>query len=64
MSWQAKKQVAVLATSMLMNDKKTKEEKLEWVPGIRYPIIFQDQTEALLDSKSKINAMNPTFTPS
>ncbi len=47
-SRQAKKLVAVSATSTSMTDKKT--EELEQVPCIRYPVTFKDQTEALLDS--------------
>ncbi len=43
-----------------MTDKKT-EEELEQVPCIRYPIIFKDQTKALLDSRSKINTMSQVF---
>ena len=38
-----------------------KKEKLERVPCIQYPVIFKDQTEALLDSKSEVNAMSPAF---
>ena len=61
MSRQAKKLVAVLATSTSVTDKKT-EEELEWVPCIRYPITFKkDQMEALLDSGSKINAISQGF---
>ncbi len=43
-----------------MTDKKT-EEELEWVPCIRYPVTFKDQTEALLDSRSEFNAMSQAF---
>ncbi len=45
---------------MLMTDKKT-EEELEQVPCIRYPVTFKDQTEALLDPGSEINAMSQVF---
>ncbi len=59
-SRQAKKQVAVSATSTSMTDKKM--EELEWVPCIRYPVIFKkDQIEALLDSRSEVNAMSQAF---
>ena len=58
MSWQAKKQVAVSVTSMSMTVKK---EVLERVPYIWHPVIFKDQTEALLDSKSEVNTMNQAF---
>ena len=51
--------MAVLATSTLTIDKKT--EELERVPCIWYPVTFKDQTEALLDSRSKINAMSQAF---
>ncbi len=56
----SKKLVAVWATSTSMTDKKT-EEELERVACIRYPVIFKDQTEALLDSRSKVNAMSQAF---
>ncbi len=56
-SKQAKKLVAVSATSTSMTDKKT--EELERVPCIRYPVIFKkDQIEALPDSESEVNAMS------
>ncbi len=62
MSRQAKKLVVVSATSTSTTDKKT-EEELEQVPYIPYPITFkdQDQTEALLDSRSEVNAMSQAF---
>ncbi len=59
-SRKAKKLVAVLATSTLMTDKKTKEE-LGRIPCIGYPVTFKDQTEALLDSKSEVNVMSQAF---
>ncbi len=43
-----------------MTDKKM-EEKFELVPYIQYPVNFKDQTEALLDSRSEINAMSHVF---
>ncbi len=47
---------------MSMTEKKTEEkEELEWVPCIRYPVTFKDQTEALLDSGSEVNAMSQVF---
>ncbi len=52
--------MAVSATSTSMTDKKT-EEELERVPCIRYPVTFKDQTEALFDSESKVNAMSQAF---
>ncbi len=57
---QAKKLVAVLATSTSMTDKKM-EEELERVPCIRYCVTFKDQTKALLDSRSVVNAMSQVF---
>ena len=60
-SWQIKNLVAVSATSMLMNDKKTEEEELERVSCIWYSVNFKDQTEALLDSGSEVNVMNLAF---
>ncbi len=58
-SRQAKKLVAVSTTSTSMTDKKT--EELERVLCIRYPVTFKDQTEALLDSGSEVNAMSQAF---
>ncbi len=43
-----------------MTDKKT-EEELEQVPYIWYPVTFKDQTEALLDLGSKVNAISQAF---
>ncbi len=57
---QAKKLVAVLATSMSITNKKT-EEELEWVPCIQYPVTFKNQTEALLDSESEVNTISQAF---
>ena len=57
--WQAKKLVAVSATSTLVTQKK---EELEQVSYIWYPVIFKDQTKTLLNSRSKVNAMSETFT--
>ncbi len=60
MSRKAKKLVAVSATSTSMIDKKT--EELERLSCIRYPVIFmKDQIEALLDSRSEVNAMSQAF---
>ena len=59
-SQKVKKLVAVLATSTSMTNKKT-EEELERVSCIQYLVTFKDQTEALLNSGSKVNAMNPVF---
>ncbi len=42
---------------MLLTEKK-KEEELKRIPCIWYPITFKDQTEALLDLGSKVNAMS------
>ena len=61
MSWQAKKLVVVSVIIMSMTGKKTEEKKLEQVPYIWYSITFKNQTEALLDSESKVNAMNLAF---
>ncbi len=52
--------MAVSATSTSITDKKT-EVELEQVPCIWYPVTFKDQTEALLDSGSEINAMSQVF---
>ena len=55
----AKKLVVVLATSMSVTEKR--KEELEQKPCIQYSVTFKDQTEALLDSKSKINAMSQAY---
>ncbi len=52
--------MAVLATLTLMTKKKTKEE-LEWVSCIWYLVIFKNLIEALLNSESKVNAINKAF---
>ena len=59
-SQKTKKLVAILVTSILITGKK-REEELEWVPYIQYPVTFKNQTEALLDSESEVNVMNPAF---
>ena len=46
--------------STLIIDKKM-EQKLERVLCIWYFVTFKDQIEALLDSKSKVNAMSQAF---
>ena len=58
MSWQAKKLVAVATNSILVIVKK---KELERIPCIWYSITFKDQTEALLDLESEINAMSQAF---
>ncbi len=45
---------------MSMTDKKT-EEELEQVLCIWYLVTFKDQTEALLDSRNKFNAISQAF---
>ena len=50
-----------MATPILITEKKIKEKELEQVLSIWYPIIFKDQTEALLDSRSKINIISQVF---
>ena len=57
---EVKRVVAVLATSTSMIKKKT-EEDLKQIPCIWYPVIFKNQTEALLDSTTKVNAMSQAF---
>ncbi len=57
---EAKKLVVVSTTSTLITDKKT-EEELGWVPCIRYPVTFKNQTEARLDIGSEVNAMSQAF---
>ena len=46
---------------MSMSMTETKEEKLEQESYIWYFVTFKDQTEALLDSKSKVNVMSQGF---
>ncbi len=53
-----KKIVAVSAASTSMTEK---TEELERVPCIQYPVTFENQTEALLDSKSEVNTMSQAF---
>ena len=55
-----KKQVTILATSISMIDKKTKEE-LEKVSSIWYFVTFKDKIKAILNSRSKFNAMSQAF---
>ncbi len=57
--WKAKKLVVVSVTSTLVTAKK--EEELERVPCIWYPVTFKDQIEALLDSESEVNTMSQAF---
>ncbi len=57
--WKVKKLVVVSTTSTLMTEKT--EEELEQVLYIRYPVIFKDQTKALLDSGSEVNTINQAF---
>ena len=53
--------MAVLATSILIIEKKTEEKKIEQIPYIQYSITFKDQIEILLDSKTKINVISQAF---
>ncbi len=62
MSQKVKKLVAVLAISTSMTEKMERTKKLEWVSYIQYFVNFKDQTEALLDSGSKVNATSQAFT--
>ena len=60
MPQKVKKQVAVLANSTIMTDKKI-EEEFEWVPYIWYYVIFKNLIEAWLDFGSKVNIMSQVF---
>lgn len=53
------KLVVVLMSLMSMTYQKIEEElkELNQLPCIWYPIIFKDQIEALLNSKSEVNIM-------
>ncbi len=53
-----KKLVAVSTSSTSMTEK---TEESERVPYIQYLITFKDQTEALLDLRSKVNAISQVF---
>ena len=45
-----------------MTEKKIVEKKeLEQIPCIWYSITFKDQTKALLDSESEVNAISQIF---
>ena len=63
MSEAAKKLVSVLATSTLVTG--AREEALEHVPCIHYPVTFKETdkapVQALINSGSEINAIHPTF---
>ena len=58
-----KKLVLVSATSTSLTS--SREEALKHVPYIHYLVQFQDtieaQVQALIDSKSEVNAIYPTF---
>ncbi len=47
-------------TFMSITDQKM-EEELERVPCIRYSVTFKDQTKALLNSRSEVNAISQAF---
>ena len=53
--------MAVSATSTSMTDKKIEKAELERLSYIWYSVIFKDQTEALLDFESEVNAISPAF---
>ena len=62
----AKKAVLVLATFTSITDTKKKALALEHILCIYYPIQFkkdksETQIQALINSKSEINAIYPTF---
>ena len=63
MSGAAKKLISVLATSTLMTG--TREEVLECVSCIHYPVQFKNTdkapVQALIDSRSEVNAIYPSF---
>ena len=60
---EVRKLVSVLATSTSTTG--TREEALERVPCIYYPVQFKDmskaQGQALIDSGIEVNAIHPTF---
>ena len=63
----AKKLVSVLATSSSVTETSKKDDVvLERVPCIHYPVQFrkntnETQVQALIDSRSEVNAIHPTF---
>ena len=63
MSGAAKKLVSILTTSTLVTG--AREEALERVPCIHYPVQFKDTdkalVQALIDSRSEVNAIHLTF---
>ena len=63
MSGAAKKLVSVSATSTSVTG--AREEALERVPCIHYPVQFKDTdrapVQALIDSESEVNAVHPSF---
>ena len=63
MSRATKKLVLVSVTSTLTTD--AREEALERVPCIHYPVHFNDTVrapvQALIDSGSAVNAVHPCF---
>ena len=63
MSGAAKKLVSVSATSTSVTG--AREEALERVPCIHYPVQFKDTdrapVQALIDSGSEVNAVHPSF---
>ena len=61
MPWKTKKLMAILVVFMSTTEKI--EGKLEQIPYIWYPVTFKDQTKALLDLESKINAISQVFAP-
>ncbi len=61
MSRKVKKLVAISATSTSMTEKTEGTKKLKYVSCIQYPIIFKNQTKALLDSRSEVNIISQVF---
>ena len=53
--------MTISVISILMTEKKM-EEKLKWIPCIWYSVTFKNQTEALVDSRKKVNIINQAFT--
>ncbi len=45
-----------------MTEKIEEKEELKQILCIWYPVIFRDQTEALLDSRSKVYVISQAFT--
>ncbi len=51
----------MVSTTFISMTERKKKEELERISYIWYSVNFKDQTEALLDSESKVNVMSQAF---